>query len=155
MMKWEALNSDARIWIYQSDRIFTKEEEALIINASSEFINNWAAHGKGLKASFTIEHECFLIIGVDESTVAASGCSIDTQTHFIKDLGNQLNINFFERLNIVSIKGNQKSIHSLSEMKQDTSLYHGALYFDNTIQRKSDLSDWIKKTDEGWLANML
>lgn len=155
MISLEALNPASRIWIYQSDRKFTEEEEALLNNASLAFIQNWAAHGKGLKASFNIEHGFFLIIAVDESTVAASGCSIDTQTRFVKDLGTQLGIDFFQRLNVVLIKENNINLYSLSELKQDTSLYHGALYFDNTITSIQEMNQWLKQTSEGWLANML
>ena len=52
---FETLPEEARIWIYQSNRKFSDEEVAEIETLVQQFLENWAAHGAGLEASYQIK----------------------------------------------------------------------------------------------------
>ena len=54
----------------------------------------------------------FILLAVDESHTAASGCSIDKATHFVKDLGQSLNLNFLEKRRYFYRNGDQ-TIHTV------------------------------------------
>ena len=65
------------------------------------FLKSWAAHGNDLKADGILTHDQFIVLVVDESIADASGCSIDSSVKFIKTIGTALNVDFFDRLNLV------------------------------------------------------
>ncbi len=65
------------------------------------FIAQWAAHGKKLAAGFEVRANRWLIVGVDEASENASGCSIDASVHRVKALGEELGVDFFNRTLVV------------------------------------------------------
>jgi hypothetical protein len=68
---------DSKVWIYQSNRVFTEAENKLILDKATSFISDWTAHGKLLKASINSYYNRFLVLMVDETQANASGCGID------------------------------------------------------------------------------
>ena len=42
---FEDLDTNARVWIYQSNREFSKNEVEIIKEKTSIFIDNWLRHG--------------------------------------------------------------------------------------------------------------
>lgn len=152
---FEQLSDNARIWIYQADKALNEDQKKEAVIGLEKFLRQWAAHGSDLKASGTILHDQFLVIGIDESFQMASGCSIDSSVHFMQDLGQNLGINFFERTNLIfMIEGSLKLI-KLNEMKaavQEGHIGPDSLFFENTIQSKGQMdSGWLVKAGETWL----
>ncbi len=88
---------NARIWVYQANRQLLDNEIVTIKNYLKPAVNQWAAHGASLLASATILHNRFVIIALDQDQNEASGCSIDASTHWFKELGEVLNVDFFDR----------------------------------------------------------
>lgn len=94
---FDNLPKNARVWVYQSNRTLSASEMSVITTFLADAIGQWAAHGAALKASYKIVQNRFVIVALDENHNAASGCSIDASTHWLKSLGNELNIDFFDR----------------------------------------------------------
>jgi hypothetical protein len=94
---FDKIPQDARIWAYQSNRQLTDNEANTIESYLKPAINQWAAHGASLLASAKVLHNRFVIIALDQNMNAASGCSIDASTHWFKELGEALNVDFFDR----------------------------------------------------------
>ena len=86
LVPFESLPDEARIWIYQANRTFTDEEVTRLKSQLDEFLTQWTVHGSNLKAGYEIRYKRFLVIGLDQSLNAASGCSIDASVHFIQTL---------------------------------------------------------------------
>lgn len=106
------LPGNSRVWIYSSNRPFDGTESNFIQESINEFIDSWAAHGKGLRAEGKLIEDRFIVIAADESMVSASGCSIDSSVRFIKGLQDQLNNNFFDRLKLTITNGQElRQIH--------------------------------------------
>jgi len=117
-MMFENLASTSKVWIYTADRLLADEDKKVIADAMSLFLPQWAAHGDSLFGDYSVEYDRFLILVVDESQAAgASGCSIDTSVRFIKDLGAKLNVDFFNRLNMVIEEGDAIDTVHISELK--------------------------------------
>jgi hypothetical protein len=109
---FESFPENSQVWIYSSTRFFTNEEEVFITSNLDQFISQWATHGTDLFANATILHHSFIVIVADENKVKSSGCSIDSSVRFIKDLGKELNIDFFNRMSILLRKADEyKRIH--------------------------------------------
>jgi hypothetical protein len=94
---FENLPPDARIWIYQANHQLTDDEANFIEESLKPAINQWAAHGVALLASVKIFYHRFIVIALNEKQYAASGCSIDSSTRWLKDLGEKMSIDFFDR----------------------------------------------------------
>ena len=93
-------------------------ESEYLENQASSFVHEWAAHGVGLKAESLVYKNRFLILAVDESQANASGCSIDSSVKFVKAMGSELSIDFFNRMNLVvsNSKDELESVH-VSDLK--------------------------------------
>lgn len=98
---------NSRLWVYPANRIINENEIASISVKLNQFIQQWEAHGTPLKASFGILYQTFIVLIVDETIEPASGCSIDKSVRFIKAIGNELQINFFERETICYLDQNE------------------------------------------------
>lgn len=106
----------SRVWVYASNRALDSTESTFVQGEINEFVKQWATHGKELIAKGAVLFDRFIILAVDEQKVGASGCSIDSSVHFVKALGKELEVNFFDRLNLFIIKDQEiKQIH-ISEM---------------------------------------
>jgi hypothetical protein len=106
----------------------------------SEFLSSWKAHGKSLKCNGTILFSQYLILCVNEEVELASGCSIDSSVHFVKSLGNELKVDFFNRMSVLSfIDDNQTQDSNYFEATKGTNPYLNPL-----IQTLGELrSNWI------------
>lgn len=142
---FEHLSPESKIWIYTADRNFTPADKEVIEVAMSQFLPQWAAHGNALYGDYTIAYDRFLILAVDESQAGASGCSIDTSVRFIKNLGAQLGVDFFNRMNlVVENDGKLDSVHI-----SDLNNYSEAFVFNPMITRLSELrASWKVKVSE-------
>ena len=133
-MYFPQLASDSRVWVYQSNRPFSENEKDQLTEAFKVFVDSWAAHGSKLVADATIIGDYFVVLAVDEKTAMASGCSIDSSVKFIKTIGQQFNIDFFNRLKLVVQKENETKMISFSDLGQyeDWKIY-------NTLANTIDL----------------
>ncbi|MFT6324685.1 MAG: hypothetical protein ACJAWO_002250 [Halieaceae bacterium] len=99
------------------------------------------------------------MLAVDEQVANASGCSIDKSVHFISDLGSKLNIDFFNRLNlVVDVDGTFEmlSVDELEEKVKLGTVQPSASTFNNNIKELADLqSSWMLPLSKSWIAHQL
>ena len=136
------LPSDARIWIYQSNRMLTPSEEIQIGNRTAHFIDSWTAHNKELAGSFEIRHSIFLIMMIDEKHSNASGCSIDKSLHFIQSLEKEFGITLTDRQIFAYRMENDIRLSRRNEFEvliQAGTITDETIIFNNLVNTKGDL----------------
>ncbi|MCX7743638.1 MAG: hypothetical protein N2167_03640 [Flavobacteriales bacterium] len=149
----------SRIWIYQASRAFTPEEEIVIRERGTGFINDWAAHGTKLMAELQVVLHRFIIVAVDEQKAQASGCSIDKMFRFIQQLQLDLKISLMDRLQVAYWHEPTQQVRSFPLAQLEHLLHSGeiqrlTLVFDNTIQQLGDITTcWVKPLEQTWLKN--
>jgi hypothetical protein len=74
---FETLPSNARVWIFASDRPLGRDESQVLLEEVDRFLDQWKAHGASLRSAREWRDDRFLVIGVDPTAEQASGCSID------------------------------------------------------------------------------
>lgn len=116
MISIDQFPETSRVWLYQADRQLTKQEQELISEELNTFVAQWAAHGDKLFGTSAILENYFIALVIDESIVGASGCSIDTSVQFMKQLGRNFSIEFFNRMNILVEDNGVKKIVHFSEL---------------------------------------
>jgi hypothetical protein len=152
------LPGHARVWIYQSDRDLTPVEVDLIERASAEFLEEWTTHGKQMTAGFGILRNRFLIIAADESRTMASGCGIDKSTHHVKRLGEQLGVDFFNRMLVSYMSDGQMitvPVHEFWARRKAGVIMPDTLVFNNLIQTLDELRNrWLVPFRDTWHEEM-
>lgn len=147
---YNKISSNARVWIYQSDRIFSSAEKTDLKSQLIELCNNWNTHGTALHCSFQI-HDWFICLFVDENKLSASGCSIDSSVAVIKAIANKYNIDFFNRMNIAFLDGESTKVLPIAEFKKI--LTPQTIVYDNLVSTKIEYeSKWKVPLSESWLA---
>jgi hypothetical protein len=107
-----------RVWVYLSDKTFDAKTETNLKADIQNFILGWNAHGKALSASFEIRHHHFIIIKADEVQYSASGCSIDKQVQFIKELEKKYSLILLDRLLVAYKKEDEILVTHSSKIPQ-------------------------------------
>ena len=93
---------DARVWVFVGDRSLSTPKVSQLNQSLHDFLKAWQTHGKPLDAYGLVLHEAALVIVANEAEVQATGCSMDKINHFVKNAGMQLNVNFFDRMNVLT-----------------------------------------------------
>ena len=154
LVNFESLAPSSTIWIYQSNRVFLENELEIIRTKIESFIAEWKRHGEGLKASYQIKYNQFIILAVDEDHNEVSGCAIDSSVNLMKqfekafdlDLTNKLNVSFRdnENLNIVTLSDFQKFV-KLGKVNANT------VVFNNMVKTKEEYTqNWEVTADKSW-----
>lgn len=148
-----------RIWIYILSKELSNEQLADFKNRCNNFVNAWTAHDVSLDASFELYHNRLVIFKVNEEKYNASGCSIDKQVRFVKELEQAFCIELLNRLLVAYEKNNQVEVIKASQVKDllaAKSIDENTLVFDNTITQSSELSrNWKKPLKSTWLSRYL
>ncbi len=151
---YKNLPGNARVWIYQGDRKFTREETEIISAQAILFINQWTRHGDDLKGTFIIKYNQFLILAIDENFEKASGCSIDASVRFIQSLENEFNIDLMNKMNISFRDRNNINIVKLSDFEKyvkDHKITRETIVFNNMVATKEDFeTKWEILADKSW-----
>ena len=154
LIPFDKMPDYTRVWVYQANKNLTDSEVQTIQQVLENQVVDWAAHGASLAGSFQVLHNRFVIVAVDEMQNQASGCSIDASTRWLKDLGNDLNIDFFDRsvaylqnsaLQTVEI-GKIKSLVTNEILTPDT------LIFNNLVPNiQAFKNNWTVKASDSWM----
>lgn len=144
----------ARVWVYQANRNLTDLEVNTIQQILENQINTWAAHGADLTGSVQVLHNRFIIIAVDEMQNQASGCSIDASTRWLKELGLEMNLDFFDR-SVGFIYHEMLKTTEIAKIKSlvtEGILTPDTLIFNNLISNIQEFkSNWNIKASESWM----
>ena len=146
----------SRIWIYQSSRPFTSAESEQIQKSIDEFISGWTAHGSAVKGAGLIAFDQFIILVADESHTQVSGCSTDSSVHFIKQLQQVWNTDFFNRRSLAFWVQDKVSLVDMSDLPKEMenqTIQAETLYFNNLVATLQDwIHHWMQPAGESWIA---
>ncbi|HET8839343.1 MAG TPA: ABC transporter ATPase [Flavobacteriaceae bacterium] len=154
LVKFEELPAEARIWIYQANRPFTEEELSEIKEDLDDFIQDWTAHGADLKAGYDIRYRRFIIIGLDQATTMASGCSIDSSVYFIQNLEKKYDVDLLDKMNVSYKQGEfiaYKQLLDFKKMVKNRSVSENTIVFNNLVTNKEEYEkNWEVPLKESW-----
>lgn len=114
---YSELSDNNKIWVYISDRPFTEEEDVFVEEKLTALCNNWDVHGSPLKSTFVVVKSQIVVLFSDEVDNQASGCSIDASVRGMREIGDKLNIDFFNRWNIACEKDNTIQVLHVNDFK--------------------------------------
>ncbi len=112
------MTGSARVWVYSADRFFTDDEASSIGKELVEFVKEWTAHNRNLKATVSIRFNRHIILAVDEGVAQASGCSIDSSVKFIQQLGAKYHFDGLNRLQYTYLDNQEPKLISHHDIVQ-------------------------------------
>ena len=153
LVPFENMPDNARVWVYQSSKKLSAAEIEFLQKSLNEQVGIWAAHGAPLTGSYKIDKNRFVIIAVDEKINSVSGCSIDASTGWLKSLGSELGINFFDR-SLAYLNNDEVCIAALPMIKtlvNEGSITENTVVFNNLVNTISDLKqNWQVEASKSW-----
>jgi hypothetical protein len=147
----------SKVWIYQSDKEFTADEQTFISEKLFAFVSGWESHGRKLTATFEIRFNRFIIIAVDESISDASGCSIDKSIAVIREIASQTGANLLDR-SLVAYKNASSPIllikfNEVSDAVKQGKITPETLIYNNTITSLKELNkNWEIPAKNSWIS---
>ncbi len=149
----------SRVWIYQSSRLFSISEALHIEEKVERFCGQWFSHGADVTAYGNLFFGQFVVLMADETSTGVSGCSTDSSVKFIKGLGEQFGVDFFNRTNLaffVAEKVQTLPLNQLTYAFENGFISPDTLYFNNVVTTKTELeTNWIIPVKNSWLQAKL
>jgi single-stranded DNA-specific DHH superfamily exonuclease len=151
---FENLPEDSKIWIYQSNRKFSDDEMADIEKYLVVFLENWAAHGTGLEASYILKYNRFIVIAVNQEVQQATGCSIDASVAFIQGLEQKYQVELLDKMNVTFKNGEHiahKSLIDFKRMAKEKAVTANTIVFNNLVNTIEEFNEnWEVPAGESW-----
>ncbi len=149
-------HSDSRVWIYQSNRLFSIQEALEIEGLLDEFTSTWNSHGTPVKGKAWIFFGQFIVLMADETATGVSGCSTDSSVRLIKNIEQKFAVNMFDRTTLAFIVKEKVQLLPMSQLQyamDNDFINHDTLYFNNLVQTKAEFEEkWMIPVSESWLA---
>ena len=153
------LSDTTRVWVYQANQPFPAEAAPAIKNALQNFAQQWVSHNRQLKADADLLHNRFVVLMVDESQAGASGCSIDSSVHFLKQLQAEFGVNLFDRMYFSYQDGEDVYTVSRDEFAKlyaDGTINDETIVFDTLVESKGAFNaGWLKPLKDSWHARLV
>jgi hypothetical protein len=147
-----------RVWCFIISKPLSASDLEELLNKGKKFTSEWTAHENKLSAEIKVLFDRILFITVNETISAASGCSIDKLTRFIKETEKQFNIELLNRL-LVAYKKNEKVevVHSskIKELLQTGIINENTIVLNTSIANQNEFTNWELPLKSSWLNRYL
>lgn len=149
------LPDDARVWVFAAARPLRADEQRRLLAHVDGFLEGWAAHGAPVAGARDLRHDRFLLVAADERATGVSGCSIDSLSHSIRGLEEELGVGLRES-SLVFWRDAGGEIASaprpgFRERVRAGEVDGETTVFDNTIGTVAELrGGWEKPMRESW-----
>src|SRR5688572_14045535 len=155
----KSFSPESRVWIYQSNRLFSMHEALAIEDMLNDFTSKWLSHGTPVKGAALLFFGQFIILMADEKATGVSGCSTDSSVRLIKDIEQRFGVNLFDRTTLAFVVKDKVQLLPLSQLQyafDNGFISSNTLYFNNLVQTKEELeSNWIIPIKDSWLAKKI
>lgn len=160
LVDFSKLPDDARVWVFGADAPADEHDAAKLLAAVDAFLIQWKAHGHPLTSGREWRAERFLVVGVDQRTEGASGCSIDGLFRTLKGLEEAIGTSLLSG-GRVYFRDTLDLVHSVSRAEFETMARRGEVnadtpVFDTTLTTAGAYrSSFEQPASAGWHATLL
>ncbi len=149
------MTDSAKVWVYQSSREFTAEEVVVVNDALKGFVDSWQAHGAELTADFELVENRFIVLFVDESRSAASGCSVDSSVALIRDIERKYDLNLTDKGQVAFRSDYEIEVVAFKDIKAavaSTKITPSTIIFNNSVATYKEYKEsWQIKSEDSWM----
>jgi hypothetical protein len=151
------LPDSARVWIYGAEQALSAEGVKALNAHMDRFLAEWRSHGREIEPAWTLVHDQFLVIGVDETAMSLSGCSIDSMFRAVEDFGGIAGVTFSRSGNQVFYRDPEGKVRCVDRiafagLARSGGVDANTIVFDNTIPAVADLRSgrWEVPIRKSW-----
>jgi len=152
----EDFNSNAKVWIYQSNRLLGIAEALQLEMMLNDFVSAWESHGAAVKGYANLLFGQFIVFMADDTEAKICGRSIDSVARFIQEVEKHLSISLMDRHALAFVVKDKIQLLPLSQLKYSVEngfITPDTLYFNNMVtDKQSLLTNWLIPVKESWLA---
>ena len=128
-----------------------------MLGVVDEFLSTWKAHGVPLTSARDLRYDRFLLVGVDEASAGASGCSIDAMVHHLESLERALGVALLDHGPVLFRQDDaieRLPRPAFAELARRGDVSPDTIVFDNTVSRVGDVREgrWERPARESWHA---
>ncbi len=149
----------SRVWIYQSNRLFSLGEALQIEDLLKNFTENWQSHGTPVKGYGNLFFGQFIVLMADENATGVSGCSTDSSVRLIKQIEQLFGVTLFDRQLLAFIVKDKVQLLPLAQLQYSADngfINTDTLYFNNLAATKEELEkNWMIPVSGSWLAGRI
>ena len=151
-----SFHPDSKVWIYQSNRLFSLSDALKIELILKDFTGRWLSHGTPVKGAAYLFFGQFIVLMADERATGVSGCSTDSSVRLIKQIEKDFGVTMFDRTTMAFVVKDKVELLPISQLQYalDNGFISGVtFYFNNLVQTKAELEEnWIIPVKDSWLA---
>ncbi len=155
----EDFSDSSRVWIYQSNRMFTMGEALQIEPMLENFTANWQSHGAVVKGYANLIFGQFIVLMADESATGVSGCSTDSSVRLVKQIEQQFGVNLFDRMLLAFLRKDKVEVIPMNQFSHALAaglVSPDTIYFNNTVLTKEALlQNWLIPVKDSWLKQKI
>ena len=149
----------SRVWIYQSNRMFTMGEALQLEDLLNEFVGSWQSHGTPVKGYGNLLFGQYIVLMADETATGVSGCSTDSSVRLMKKVEELFHVQLFDRQLLAFLIKDKIQILPLAQLSYaigNSYISGDTLYFNNLVQTKEDLlNKWLIPVKNSWLRTRI
>jgi hypothetical protein len=152
--EYKKFPDNSKVWIYQSSKPLDEDEINFLKVRIDDFVSNWESHGSLLKADFDVLNNLFVAFFVDEQNERMCGSAQDRMVRLMKDLEQELEVEFLNRMNLAYLKNNVATVFKMNDLGafyENGELTDNTIVFNNTITTKKEFdSVWKTPLKDSW-----
>lgn len=152
-------SNNTKVWVYQSPRPFSFDEQQWLHATGAQFLNSWNAHGAPIKATIQILNDRFLVIASDQEHTANSGCSIDSMVRFVRQVQDQTQLDLMNRMLVYYEKDGELvpcHFQQIGELYKQGEISADTPVFNPLVDSKPSFEENFKKPlAASWLARFV
>lgn len=149
----------SRVWVYQSNRLFSINEALEIEEMLKEFVVQWKSHGTPVKGAAHLFFGQFVVLIADETATGVSGCSTDSSVRMVREMEQRFGVNMFDRTTLAFVVKDKLQLLPMAQLQYAADngfIGSDTLYFNNLVQTQAELeSRWIIPVKDSWLAKRI
>jgi hypothetical protein len=161
LVPFETLPDSARVWVFGSDRPLSDEASEHLMQAVEKYLDQWKAHGEPLTAAYEWRFGRLLVVGVDQRSAGASGCSIDGLFRVLQGLEPQLGGarlvgggRDFSRDSTGEVQSVER--HELKALRDSGAIGENSVVFDTSLTDLGSLREGFERpAKKSWAAEIL
>jgi hypothetical protein len=160
LVPFETLPDSSRVWVFGSDRPLSDTATATLMAAVEGYLAEWKAHGEPLTAAYEWRFGRLLVIGVDQRSAGASGCSIDGLFRILQGLEPQLDARLVGggRVFYRDSHGEVQSVerHELKALRDSGAITHNSVVFDTSLTDLGSLREGFERpARKSWASQII
>ncbi|MBS3992205.1 MAG: ABC transporter ATPase [Bacteroidetes bacterium] len=117
-VEFNVLPKNAKVWVYQSDRMFTTDEVEIINKNLKSFVEHWKDHGKNVTGSFVVKYNQFIVLALDNNERNVPGCVIDASIRVLREIENAYKVDLLNKFNTAFRDANSIKVVKLLEFQK-------------------------------------